>query len=88
MSRHAIEREDLHRKEKQKFATELAAVLEERFNNKEFERLVIAAPPEALGFIRSALSDKVKGAIRTELAKDLTKLTTPEIQAHLAKELP
>jgi protein required for attachment to host cells len=88
VSRHAIEREDLHRKEKQKFATELAEVLDARFGKDEFQRLVIVAPPEALGFIRNALSDKVRDAILGELAKDLTKMTNTEIHAQLAKDLP
>ena len=88
VSRHAIEREDLHRKEKTRFAQSLAESLEKRLANREFERLVIAAAPETLGVIRAALSDKVRAVILAEVAKDLTKIPNPQIRAHLGKDLP
>jgi protein required for attachment to host cells len=88
VSRHAIEREDLHRKEKERFAQSLAESLEKRFANREYERLVIAAAPETLGIIRSALSDKVRAVIMAEVAKDLTKIPNPQIRPHLGEDLP
>ncbi len=87
-ARHAIEREDLHRREKERFAQSLAADLDRRLSNDEFDRLVIAAAPETLGVIRSSLSAKVSKVILSEVAKDLTKLTNPQIKAHLSNDLP
>src|SRR3974377_280047 len=51
IARHAIERDDLHRREKERFAQSLADDLDRRLNNGEYERLVIAAAPETLGVI-------------------------------------
>ena len=86
--RHSIERDDLHRREKERFAQSLAADLDRRLANGEYDRLVIAAAPETLGVIRSALSEKVKALIFAEVAKDLTKLPNPQIRHHLGDELP
>ena len=88
VSRHAIEREDLHRKEKERFAQSLADGLDQRLANREYDRLVIAAAPETLGVIRSALSDRVRAVILAEVAKDLTKIPNPQIRVHLGEDLP
>jgi protein required for attachment to host cells len=88
VARHAIEREDLQRKEKERFVQSLAEGLDRRLANREYERLVIAAAPETLGIIRSALSDKVRAAILAEVAKDLTKIPNPQIRSHLGEDLP
>jgi protein required for attachment to host cells len=87
VARHAIEREDLHRKEKERFAQSLARDLDKRLANGEYERLVIAAAPETLGVIRSALSAKVRAAVMREVAKDLTKIPPPQIRLHLGDDL-
>jgi|SRR5271157_3514533 len=88
VSRHAIERDDLHRREKERFAQSLAEGLDKRLANREYDRLVIAAAPETLGVIRSALSDKVKAVILAEVAKDLTKIPNTQIKLHLGEDLP
>lgn len=87
VTRHAIEREDLHRREKDRFAQSLAENLDKRLANGEYDRLVIAAAPETLGVIRSQLSDKVRAAILAEVAKDLTKIPNPDIRLHLGDDL-
>ncbi len=88
VSRHAIERDDLHRREKERFAQSLAEGLDKRLANREYDRLVIAAAPETLGIIRAALSDKVRAVILAEVAKDLTKIPNPQIRPHLGENLP
>ncbi len=88
IARHAIERDDLHRREKERFAQSLAADLDRRLAGGEYDRLVIAAAPETLGVIRSALSGKVRAAIIGEIAKDLTKLPNPQVKAHLDNDVP
>jgi protein required for attachment to host cells len=87
VSRHAIEREDLHQREKERFAQSLAEALDKRLANREYDRLVIAAAPETLGVIRSALSDRVRAVILGEVAKDLTKIPNPQIRPHLGDDL-
>ncbi|MBI4725490.1 MAG: host attachment protein [Rhodomicrobium sp.] len=88
VARHAIEREDPRRREKERFAQSLAADLDRRLGNNEFDRLIIAAAPETLGVIRSALSEKVRAVILSEVAKDLTKLTNLQIKLYLGNDLP
>lgn len=88
VARHAIERDDLHRREKERFAQALAEDLDRRLTNNEYDRIVIAAAPETLGVIRSALSDKVRSVILSEVAKDLTKLPNPQVKANLGEDLP
>ena len=87
VTRHAIEREDLHQREKERFAQSLAENLDRRLANGEFDRLVIAAAPETLGVIRAQLSTKVRAVILAEVAKDLTKIPNPEIRPHLGEDL-
>lgn len=88
VERHAIERDDLHRREKERFAQSLAADLDRRLANNEYDRLVIAAAPETLGVIRTSLSEKVRAVILGEVAKDLTKLPNPQVKVLLGDNLP
>jgi protein required for attachment to host cells len=85
--RHAIERADLHRREKDRFALSLAASLETRLAAGEYDRLVIAAAPETLGIIRASLSEKVRAVVRAEVPKDLTKLPNTQVRDHLGAGL-
>jgi protein required for attachment to host cells len=65
-----------------KFVERLAEVLEERRADGQFQRLVIAAAPAALGDIRPALSDGVRDTILAEMPKDLTNVPTVKLAAH------
>ena len=82
--RHAIEpRVDPHRELKRDFAKELAEMLDKRLSEKAYDRLVIVAPPKALGDLRAALSAHVKPLVYAELDKDLVKTPTAELPNHL-----
>ncbi len=61
----------------------LADQLDEKLQAGAFDRLVVVAPPQALGMLRGAFSDRVKGAVSGELAKDLTKTPNHELGSHL-----
>lgn len=79
-ARHAIDIGlDPHRKEKEKFATELAAVLTSEAAKKSFDRLVIVAPAKALGELRAALTAPVREKVQNEIVKDLTKTPNDEV---------
>ena len=65
------------------FVKSLAQMLDRKQQEGEFDRLVIAAAPIALGEIRRAISPAVKKTILAELDKDLTNLPTPSIDRHL-----
>jgi protein required for attachment to host cells len=83
-SRHAITpKTDPHRELKRTFAEHLAELMDRNYAAKAFDRLVIVAPPKALGDLRAALSDHLKPHIYAELDKDLVKTPTAELPQHL-----
>ena len=65
------------------FVERLAEMLEQQRRAGAFDRLVIAAAPTALGDLRPALSEEVKGMILAELPKDLTNVPTAKLAEHL-----
>ena len=65
-----------------RFVERLAEMLNEKQQQGKFDRLVIAAAPAALGDIRPALSDRVKGTILAEMPKDLTNVPMPKLAQH------
>ena len=65
------------------FVKSVAATLERRQQNGAFDRLVIAAAPDALGDIRKAISPSVRKVIVAELNKDLTNTPTAQLDQHL-----
>jgi protein required for attachment to host cells len=65
-----------------RFVKAVTGVLERRFQESAFNRLIIAAAPTALGDIREALSDKLRAAVVAEMPKDLTNLPTPQLEKH------
>jgi protein required for attachment to host cells len=54
---------------------------------KQFDRLVIAAPPRALGVLRELLPQSVKSRIRAETAKDLLDEPPPKLRERLTELL-
>jgi protein required for attachment to host cells len=45
--------------------------------------MIVVAPPRALGMIRPAYSQLLKGAVRAEVDKDFVKMPVHEIEKHL-----
>jgi protein required for attachment to host cells len=87
-TRHAITpRTDPHRELKREFAKELVSLLDQRLSEHAFDRLILVAPPKALGDLRSALSDGLKPRVYAELDKDLVKIPTAELPQHLGAVL-
>ena len=74
---------DPHRNLKKKFAHQLADILARGLEQKSYDRLVIVAPPSALGDLRAALSVAVRAKVTREVAKDLTKTPDSELAGHL-----
>ncbi len=64
------------------FAHKVAEVLDARLAAGDYQRLIIAAAPTALGQLRSALSAPVSKAVVGELHKDLTKTPIAELPQH------
>ena len=78
----------LHRAAKERFVKSVAAVVDRASHEGAFERLVVIAPPEALGEIRATLSDQTKKKIVAELHKDLTHLPLPDLEKQLTEIIP
>jgi protein required for attachment to host cells len=83
-TRHPLEpRTDPREQVKRNYLEMLAGQLEERLQAGAFDRLVVVAPPQALGMLRGAFSDHVKAVVTGELAKDLTKIPDHDLASHL-----
>lgn len=68
---HAYSRPDPREQRKEDFLRDVAEAINCR--HQEISRLVIAAPPKALGILRNALSGKMRERVIGEIDKDLTK---------------
>ena len=83
--RHAKEPpSDPHREAKRKFARQVADLLQDGLNRAVYDRVVLVAPPQALGDLRRQLCKGVKAKVSGELGKDLTHLPGHELPEHLA----
>lgn len=71
-----------------RFVENVAEELDRKHLKHEFDRLIIAAAPTALGDLRPKLSKGVRDTIVAELSKDLTNLSTPQLESHFAGMLP
>ncbi len=67
-----------------RFVKGVAEKLDRHLQGGAFNRLIIAAAPNALGDLRAALTPRLKEAVTAELPKDFTNLPTPQVEKHLA----
>ena len=78
--RSSYESTDWHALGEARFATELATEINRAAHAQEFRRLIVIAPPKALGDLRAAFSKEAQKRILAEINKDLTHHTIPEIE--------
>ena len=82
--RHAMApRTDWHDQEKQQFVRQVAERIDIAARDKAFDRLVLVAPPKALGELRTAMAPQTAKLVAGELAKDLTKVPIQDLPKHL-----
>lgn len=74
---------DLHEFAKERFAAEMAEVLDAAAGRKAFDRLVLVAPPRVLGNLRSSMKNGARERIAGELAKDLTRVPVRDLPGYL-----
>jgi protein required for attachment to host cells len=87
--RHAMTpRVDWNRQSKQQFAGEIATLVNDAGLKGGYDRLVVVAPPEALGDLRKAFGKHALDKVDAEIDKDLTKLSPHELVNHLSDALP
>ncbi len=82
--RHAMEPhtnvQDLHREQ---FARELLARVHTEAQKDHFPQIVLVAPPQMLGTLRSVAPNELREHLVGELGKDLTKIPEHDLAGHL-----
>jgi protein required for attachment to host cells len=84
MSGSAVGETDWHEQAEVEFLKQVASRLDLLVREKDARRIVLVAPPRALGTLRANLTPSTQAAITAELAKDYTNLPVGQIQQHLA----
>lgn len=80
----AVEQTSWHDQAEAEFLKRVALKLDELVRDKDARRIVLVAPPKALGQIRPNLRTDTQAAITAEVAKDLTHFPVDQIERHLA----
>lgn len=80
----AVEEISFHDQAEQAFLKQVASKVDELVHDKDAKRIVLVAPPKALGTLRPNLSADAKAVITAEVAKDLTNFPVDQIERHLA----
>jgi protein required for attachment to host cells len=80
----AVEETSWHDQAEEDFLKRVAVKLDELVRDKDARRIVLVAPPRALGQIRPNLRTDTQAAITAEVAKDLTNFPVDQIERHLA----
>jgi len=87
-ARHAMQpRHDPHELEKERFDRHVAAVVNDAAARKAFDRLVLVAPPKALGVLRDALGEPARKCVIGEVHKDLVRTPPDQLADHLREVL-
>jgi protein required for attachment to host cells len=82
--RAAVGQTDWHDRAEEAFLTRLAHHLDAAVSAGKTKSVILIAPPRALGMLRPAYSQALKGALRAELDKDFVKMPVHEIEKHLS----
>lgn len=82
-NRSAVEQTDWHQLAEDRFAIEIAQTLRRMYQARKYENLVVIAPPKMLGSLRAAFHAEVAARVTTEVAKDLTSRSVPELETLL-----
>lgn len=84
-ARSATEESDLHAQAEAAFLGRVAGRIDALLEAGEVPpRILLVAPPKALGTLREQLSARVKAHLEGEIAKDLVKMPVDEIGRHIA----
>lgn len=75
---------DAHQVEEDRFAADTAALLKKRALARDYEKLIVVAPPRTLGELRKHYHKEVSDRLVGELGKDLTGHPIPDIEKALA----
>ena len=80
----AMQGTDWHEAAEAEFLRKIAEKLDEVVRMRDIKHLVVVAPPKALGMLRKQFTPAVQSVLSADVAKDLVKLPTIEIERHLS----
>jgi protein required for attachment to host cells len=72
-----------HELEERRFTESLAEEVNRAALDKQFDRLILAAPPRTLGILRKSLSSHATDRVIAEFDKDLTKVSRDVLASHV-----
>jgi len=81
--RSAVEQTDWHELAERAFLDQLARRLDRAVAEGHIKRVVVVAPPRALGVLRQNYTPRLRQAVRAEIDKDLVRMPVHEIEKHL-----
>jgi protein required for attachment to host cells len=85
--RAALQETDWHQLAEDRFAKEIAAILNRAAKDDAFESIVIVAPPKVLGELRTELDPEAAKKVSAEIPKTLTNHPIEKIESILKSEL-
>ncbi len=85
--KHTVGDRNLRDAEEENFLRRLAERVGEAEKQGQFEHLVIAAPPRALGTLRELLPSAVRSRVRAETPKDILDEDHPKLRERLTELL-
>ncbi|CCM74922.1 host attachment protein [Rhizobium mesoamericanum] len=83
LSGSAVQQTDWHEQAETEFLKRVAAKMDVLVREKQARRIVLVAPPRALGTLRDNLTPDVQAAISAEIPKDYINLPVDQIERHL-----
>jgi len=83
----AFDETDFHRLAKEQFAKDFAARLNKAASVGAYDRIVVIAPPTALGDLRAHYGAELKKRLLAEIDRDLTKHPVADIERQVAAAL-
>jgi protein required for attachment to host cells len=88
-TRHAVEpRRDLKEAAEQDFVKLVASEIHAGYKRKQFDRLVLVAPPGVLTWLKKKLDKPLAKLVVDSLQKDLTKVPDHDLIQHLSPHKP
>ncbi|MDQ0563618.1 protein required for attachment to host cells [Rhizobium mesoamericanum] len=83
LSGSAVQQTDWHEQAETEFLKRVAAKMDVLVREKQARRIVLVAPPRALGTLRDNLTPDVQAAISAEIPKDYINLPVDQIERRL-----
>ncbi|TCL76241.1 host attachment family protein [Rhizobium sp. BK251] len=80
----AVEETDWKSQAEEEFLKKIANKMDQLVEEREAKRIILVAPPTALGFLRPHIRASVQAAVTAEIPKDLTNLPVDAIERHLS----